>query len=819
MSLDTSLLDFKLGLRMLIKHPVLTLVGVLATTFAIAMSAAYFEIVGDYVNPSLPLENGERMVAIQNLDPRSASVERRSLHDFDIWRTELTSVDELTAYAINARNLRPDGSSAEPVSVVAIGAAAFRIARIPPLLGRTLLDADEQNDAPPVVVIGERLWEARFARDPNIIGRSVQLGSERPTIVGVMPRSFALPVNQGIWIPFRMAARPPARGEGPAVGVFGILAPGATRETAQTELTVLGERIAAASPATDVRLRPVVIPYLEPFTGGIGERSLRFGVNVIFMMLLALICANVGAMVFARTATRERELVVRTALGASRTRIIMQLFIEALVLAGVGAVIALAVLGIGMQKGEAFFWGLQNEVPPFWVNSGLNLSTLLYIAVLTVLSAVISGVVPALRFTGGGIQTRLQRSAVGGSGMRSRRMSTRVIVAQVALSGALLPLALSTTMKLNWFGRPPLGVRASEFLSIAYAIEQPAGVPTEQAAAWTSARFDTTYRALKARLLGDEAFAAVTFADLLPGAIRAGRMVEVEGGAIGGSSGGAKRARPASVDVEFFDAFGVAMVEGRAFRPGDLEPGQRVVIVNEPFVRSMLGGRSAVGRRVRYAAFQGEQAGPWYEIVGVAPDLGTNPADPKHSEGLYHPLAPGSARSGFMAVRVRENPAGIAQRFRSIAETVDPSLLIHETRPLHEIRNAELQMDRAFALASIAAIYFIVLLSAAVTFALMSFTVAQRTREIGIRKALGAGRRAIITAVFSRAFTQLVLGAGLGALTSLVVFSNLPGTSAPEPALVFLVVGFMLLVGIASCGAPALHALRIAPTEAMRDDL
>lgn len=819
MAFGMSWLDFKLGLRMLVKHPVLTLVGGLATSFAIGASAVYFEVVNDFVNPTLPLEDGERVIVIQNADLEVASPELRSLHDFMIWRDELESVEDLGVFTVYSRNLGPEGGDAEPVEVVEISAAAFRVARIPPLLGRSLVEADEQNGAPLVVVIGERLWETRFNRDPNIVGQSVELGSSLRTVVGVMPETFALPVNHSIWVPFRMNALNYARRQGPGIGTIGRLAPGVTLEEAQAELTVIGERIAADFPETNVGLRPRIMPYLKPFTGDGGERWLRLGLNAIFMMLLVVICANVGALVFARIATRERELTLRTALGASRGRIIMQLSVEALLLTSVGAVVALTVLSWGLRRAEAFFWTVQGVVAPFWRNNDLNPTTVLYVGVLAVLGAVVTGVLPALKFTRGGVQASLQRSAAGGSGMRSRRMSTAVIVVQVALSGALLPIAMSTTLKLNWFEPADLGIRADEYLTIRYGIEEPTGVPAREAQAQMSTRLEVTYQELKGRLLADGGFASVTFADQLPGSTHSGRWIEVNDEEGGGSSSEIHRVRVASVDVDFFDALGTPILSGRGFYSGDLESDQGVVIVNQPFVQSVLGGRSAIGRQVRYTRSEGEEPGRWYEIVGVVADLGMNPLEPEDSEGLYHPAALGEMLSGFMAIRVGRNPEASAQRFRSIAAAVDPALLIYEMRPLDEIRNAELRLDRGFSLVMVLGVYFIVLLSAAVTFALMSFTVSQRTREIGIRKALGAGPLAVLTSVFSRAFVQLGLGAGLGALASIVAFSRLPGTFVGEPGMILAILAFMLLVGFFSCGAPAVRALRIEPTEAMREDL
>ena len=801
---ETFWADFKVGLRMLVKHPVLTIIGAVATTFALGAGGAYFEIANDYSRPSLPLQDGLRVVTIRNDDLAAADTEDRALHDFTTWRNELKMVEDLGVYILYSRNLGLEGRAGLPVEVVEISAAAFRVARIPPLLGRSLVEADEQAGAPPIAVIGEHVWETRFNRDPNIVGQSVQLGSATPTIVGVMPAAFALPMNQSLWVPFRQDPLRFARREGPAIGTIGRLAPGATFEQAQAELTVIGARLAAEFPEPNAQLRPRILPYLDPFTGEGVERSARLGVNGIFLMLVVVICANIGALVFARTATRERELTVRAALGASRARIVTQLFIEALVLNSVGAIIALAILNWGLRAADAYVWTSQGVVPPFWRNANLSLTTVLYVGGLTVVGAVIIGVLPALKLTRGGIQSILQRTTAGNSGMRSRTMSTTVIVVQVALSGALIPIAMAASIQLTWREVADFGIRGNEYLTLRYAMEDPR-------------LFDMTYQKLRDRLLAEGGMTRVTVADQLPGTSNAGRLIEVEGDEGVASSGDTQRVRSARVDVNYFDAFSAATVAGRLFNSGDLA--SDVVVVNEPFVQEVLGGRNAIGRQFRYTgAERNEEPSQWYEIVGVVPDLGMSPFEPLEAKGAYHLVAPGQMPSGFMAIRVGRNPESVTEKVRSIAAAVDPGFLIYDAKGLDKISASEMQANRLFFLAVGAGIGFIIFLSAAVTFALMSFTVSQRTREIGIRKALGASSQAVLRSVFSRALVQLALGAGLGAFASLTYFSGIPDSHIATPGMVVLILAFMMFVGFVSCGPPARRALRIQPTEAMRED-
>jgi putative ABC transport system permease protein len=817
MKVATSWLDLKMSLRMLVKYPFVTVVAIIATSFAIGAGGLYFEIASDLIHPTLPLQNADRIVEVHNEDLSTRGQEGRSLRDFTIWSKELKTVRDLAAYTVGSHNLGPVGGAPEPQDVVEIGAGAFRVAHIPPLRGRPLVDADEQDGAPPVVVVGERLWERRFNRDPNLVGKTVEIGRQPYTVVGIMPKSFALPVNHEIWIPFHTAGASYPLGQGPSIGTIGRLAPGATLASAQAELTVLGRRIAAEYPVPNgEQVKPRVEPYLSQFTPDPSESTVRLGVNAIFMLLLAVICANVGALVFARIVTREKEFSVRTALGASRGRIVGQLFVEALMMTGISAVIAIFVVRWALRAGANFLATTHHVSPPFWQDSALSWSTILYVILLAVVGALVMGVLPALKFTRGSIEASLRRSASGGSGLRSRRMSTAVIVTQVALSGAMLPIALTGALKLNWSKPAYPGIRPSEYVAVRYGIEGPADDQSTANSAANVARMDSMQQALKRRVLAEPGFASVTFAQQLPGSTHFRHTIELNGEG-GGST--LHNARVATVDADFFQTFKTPVSAGRGFRETDVASTQGVVVVNQPFVNTVLGGRNAVGRRVRIANADGQAPeGEWFEIVGVVPDLGMNPLKPDRSAGMYRLAKPGDLVGGYMAVRIEGSPETAAQKLRTLAAQVDKGFLIYDVRPLDQMGDTELQMDRAFALIIIGGSFFLVMLSAAVTFALMSFTVSQRTREIGIYRALGASSRNVMRSVFSRAFVQLGIGATVGMAVSIFLGSRAPGSSL-DPLMVLAVLGVMLMVGVFSCGAPALRALRIEPTIAMKEDI
>ncbi|HKG94816.1 MAG TPA: ABC transporter permease, partial [Gemmatimonadaceae bacterium] len=335
-------LDLKLGLRMMAKSPGLTLVGVVGMAVAIAIGAVTFGIIHNFIGVTLPLDDGDRLVAIQNVDARrNVEGDGTHLHDLAVWRGALGAVEALGAYRTVARNVISRDARPDPMRVVEMTASGFRIARVQPLLGRYFDDAEERPGAPPVVVIGYDVWQHRFAGEPDVVGRTIQLGATAHTIVGVMPRGFAFPVNNRVWTPLRLDPAAFTPGDAPPVQVFGRLAPGASLDDAQAQLTTIGKRLAADHPESHEHVRPRVLPYASAFFDSPELTWALYVVQAMVSMILVVIGTNVATLVYARTASRMGEIAVRTALGASRRRIVAQLFMEALVLSAAAAAVGL----------------------------------------------------------------------------------------------------------------------------------------------------------------------------------------------------------------------------------------------------------------------------------------------------------------------------------------------------------------------------------------------------------------------------------------------------------------------------------------------
>ncbi len=828
MKAGISWLDVRLGVRMLFKHPGLSVVGGLAMALAIAIGAGTFAAFSSFIDPRLPLDEGDRIVALENLDVSTSSPRRRSLHDFHAWRQELRTVREVSAYRDVTRNLIAADGTAEPVRVAEMSVSGFRVARVAPRLGRPLVEDDERADAPPVVVVGHDVWRTRLGGDPRAVGRTMRLGNAVHTVVGVMPEGFAFPVNHAYWVPLRLTPADHPRGEGPELNVFGRLAPGAGWDEARAELDALGRRAAAAYPQTHAGLRPQVLDYTVPAVGG--EDVVLWQVALMQMMvslLLVVVAVNVAVLVYARTATRRGEIAIRTALGASRRRIVAQLFAEALVLAAVSAVLGLLAAHAGLALSLRILRMGGGGLIPFWLDYGIRPATVVYVVGLVVLAAVITGVLPALGATGRRVQESL-RQLGGATGLQLGRTWTVLVVAQVAFAVAVLPVVLGVAASElgQVMTRPRFPM--DEFLSAALVLdaEPPAGTDADAYRRELPARFTALRQELSRRLEAEPWVVDVSAGTALPGRGRWSPM-EVEGVPPPEGSTG-YGVLVSEVDPDYLAAFGGAVLAGRGLGPADADTAATAVVVNQAFVRKVMGGRSALGRRVRRAApppQPGDTASvapaPWYEIVGVAGDLHENTFEPTANPAeMYRALAPGGLTAATLAVRVRggDLPA-YRTRMRALAAAVDPTLTL-DPRALGDAYRGEQSALQMTALVLGLILLSVLALCAAGIYALMSLTVTQRRREIGIRAALGADPRRILSGIFARSLRQLGLGLAVG-MTAAVALDLAMGGQALYGRGAVLVPAVCLLMaaaGMLATAGPARRSLRVHPMEALREE-
>jgi putative ABC transport system permease protein len=792
-------LDLKLGARQLVKYPVLSVASVLALTVAVALAGSWFEFTADMTRPRIPLPDADRLVAVRNLDltstDRDYPSEPRALHDFETWRAEVGSLEHLTAVSPATYSVSTAEGALLTLSGARVTPSLFRLTGVRPLLGRPLVDADDRAGADLVAVIGHDAWHRLFRGDPSAIGQTVHLGAEPATVVGVMPVGYGFPLNHEIWTPLRETALSYARREGPAIRVYGRLAPGVSLREARAELEVVGRRAAAEYPATHGQLQPEIRRYAR---GG-DEGAIAALLNIPFLLFLVVVSANVATLLFARATARESELALRSALGASRRRIVVHLIGESLVLTGLAAVLGLAVAAWGIRWGMGLFWEIQQMRPPFWFDPALSASTVAYVAGLAVVGAIIIGGGPALRATRSLPWQRIGQPGAGRTGMRFGSVTTGAVVLQVALCVAFLPVAVNSGRTLLADTRPT-DFPAGSFLSgrVAYSADAPDAADSAGPAAST---LDEVGR----RLAAEPGVVAVTRVNRLPGFNH-----PVEAIAIPGDSAAVIRARTLAVDPDFFAVVGARVVAGRSFQPEDATSALDVAVVDRDWAGRHFDGRSAVGERLEVVARDGTTRRA-YEIVGLVEGMG-RVIGPGTAVSVYRPFRPEEHQGMHLYLRTADDPETLAARVQEIVIAVDPALGVADVMPLDDVWRPVERSNVFFTLA-LAMVAGVILLFALIgIYALMSFTVARRTREIGIRAALGADPRRILLTIFSRAMAQIGLGVVIGAtLISLTLARSPDGL-----LLVAAVAAAMLAVGLMGCVVPALRALRIEPTAALR---
>jgi predicted permease len=799
-------LDMKVGGRMLLKYPGITLVGGLAMAFAIWFGAVTFQMLGIFVFPTLTLPGGDRIVKVYNWDTKANQLEKRSVQDFLVWRDQMKTIVDFGAYRDVPRNLVVPDHETREVNVAEMTASGFALSSARPLFGRTFTSADERDDAVPVVVIGYKVWRDRLDADPAILGKSIKLGNSFATVIGVMPEGYGFPRSHEVWMPLRVAQLDRTPRGGSPINIFARLADGASIQEAQSELDLIGRRMAAQFPSTHEFLKPLVRSYVDGYDPSGAIDVAAAAINVMVVALLAMICGNVALLIFARAATRETELTVRSALGASRGRLVVQLFAEALVLGLVAATLGLAAAAFTLRIYGRPYLEMNVGTLPFWADVNLSPLTVLYALGLTVIGAVVAGALPALRVTRG-ISAKL-RQGTSGSGLRFSGVWTFVIVAEVAATVVLPAIVAFEQNEIARVRTNDVGFPSKEYLSLLVAGDSGMDV-----------------RTLEQRIATEPGVRSVTFTSSLPGASPDGYRIFIADSAQ--LPPGERVVGVANVSLNYFDALNTRVLSGRPFHSGDLTGAARSVIVDLRFVETVLHGRNPIGRRMRI----GRTDSSWWEIVGVVKNLGlASPIERHVAPGVYKAAEPG-ADAPYMMVHMAGDPIAIAPRLREIAEAVDPSLRLNEITRLDLLSDSMVWFLSLWQNITVILTAVAVLLSLAGIYAVLSFIVSRRTREIGVRVAVGASPRLIVGAIFRRPIVQVSSGILIGAMVvglgSVVVRNYKPdtdltmdtlagGMSAGQLATLIGYAALMLAVCLLACIVPTRRALSVQPTEALR---
>ena len=808
-SLMGMLQDVRYALRSLRTNLAFAIAAIACTALGVGATATIFSAVYATLIRPLPFENPDRLVAVYAAIPkRQVTGVNISYPDYVRWREENKSFSALGIWTWASPSFAESSSGdAERVDGAWVAPALFPLLGVRPILGRGFLESEATTGNDRVVILSYGLWQRRFAGDRDIVGKTVSVNLRPHTVVAVMPRGFAFPERGQAWLPF-VPSRNEAHGNRGYAGAIGRLRAGTTVHAAQRDLDVIMQRLERELPQENEGWRADVLTLRQDLIGNL-ERPLQvFSAAVLLVLLIA--CANVANLLLTRGAARRREIAVRTALGASRGRIVRQLVTESILLSVIGGVLGgvITVYGVRLLR-----LGFPDEVP-YYIPIGVNVPTLLFAAIVSIVAGLAFGILPALRATGGSLDRALREGGRGGSdGPGRARLRNGIVVGELALSVTLMIGAGLLVKSYLAIASTKLGFEQEGILSFRVSLPAAKYERPDQRLVF--------YEELQRRLEALPQAASVALAQGTPFSgwnVQASIMAE---GWPAPKPGEDFVSHYQFVTPTFFPTIGVPMVRGRPLTSVDRDTINPVGVINETFARRAFPSADPIGKRVRIGGLSSQD--PWVTIVGVVRDYRHYRLPEPMGPALYLPQVIYAPSQQTIVMRVRAGDAAdVMPAARRVLREIDPDVPPYRIATFEEATAASLWQQR-FQGVVIAVFAALALVLAAVgIYGVISYAVAQRRREFGVRVALGAQVRDIIGLVLRQgallAAWGVVLGLLGGALLTRFLDTLLYDVQPRDPG-VFSVVA-LTLGGIAllAAGVPAWRATRVDPLVAMRPD-
>ncbi len=778
-----------------------------ATVLGLGLGATIFMygVVDTLMLRPPPYPAAERIVTIGARMPREEHLQDSiDPHDFDAISEQVAGFEAIGAVYTGTVYLTGDGQ-AERYEGGFATAGLLEVAGVAPALGRSIEPADVLPGATPVVVLADDLWRSRYGADPSIIGRPVRLNGVPTTVVGIMPPGYSFPRREALWLPTRQDTARVPRHESVSVQVFGRMAPEADADQIQQQLGPVAARVALEDPDRRAGLTFEVVPYAAAWVGEMGRMLLLTLLAAVgFVLLIA--CANVSNLLLARAAYRVRESTVRAAVGATRRRLVMHVLAESFVIATLATLLGLLLASIGLDAMRVVMEQMADNAPP-WFTYAIDARVAFAAILFAFLSMLLAGLPAAVRATRPSLDAVLRDGGRTGTGLAIGRIAWTLVVVEITLACGLLGGAALMTRGVLAVTNRDIGVETADIMTA--RVGMPQGVypePDEQV------RF---FERLLARLEAQPEIDSAAITQSLPMHGSANGPYEIEGRTYG-EADGRPDTRVLQVSPSYFDTFRLPARAGRALSDADDADAMPVAVVNETFAATAFPGGSALGERVRAVA---KPNGRWHRIVGVVPDVVQDDSaevDPV----VYVPLSQDVQRFASIAVRGPGDPATLTAAMRRALAETDPDLALYWIYTLDETIARQTTGIRIIGTIFAAFGVIALVLAAAGLFGVLAFHVGQRTREIGVRRALGADDGRILGMVLRASGTQVALGLALGMallpLLGRVLAPVLPDKNPWDPLVYGGVLATMIVVSLAAALAPTLRALGIDPATALR---
>jgi putative ABC transport system permease protein len=811
-------MDARYACRMFARNPVFTFLAIAALTLGIGANTAIFTIVNGVLLRPLPYADPERLVMVWSTN----AVEHRDHDvvaplDFLDFKKASAFADLQATYSFIVGATLQTSAGADQIVATALTPGMFEMLGRQPALGRTFTDADVQT----AVVLSHGFWQRRLGGDPNVIGRVLMIANRPRTVLGVMPPDFVFPYKTMLgpsgftrsydveaWLPMEFV-----NGDNRTTGVamltrsarylsvVGRLKPGVTVQQADAEVRGIASQLAATYPESNRVVGSAVVPLHEQAVGGMRPAlGLLLG-GVGFVLLMA--CVNLANLLLARSSVRQREMAVRSALGAARGRLVRQTLVETLLLSCAGGVLAL----IAVRWSMSALLALAPGDMPRLGEVRADLPVLAFTFALSVVTGLAIGLVPGLAASRPAVQTTLKDAGRGTTaGRGQRRLRAALVVAEVALAVVLtLGAGLLLRSFMSVLAIDP-GFKPDHLLTLQIMLPNSYVTPDQRRA---------LYSDLFTRLEAMPGVTSVGGTTRLPlGSTNVTTKVEVEGHSLPPGEWPEVEFRRAVRN--YFSAMGIPVLRGRTFTEQDGPTAPPVVVINDRMARKLLPGEDPVGRRVRW----GSSTAPWITIIGVVGDIRHSGLEAEPSPELYTWYLQNPPTNPFLVVRSTTDAASLTPAVRSVVQAVDKNIASYDIRPMAQVRS-ESVAQRRFVLLLVGAFGVLALVMAAVgVYGVMALVVSERTAEIGIRLALGAAPRHVLRAVLTEGLALAGTGVAAGLAGALAIVpllsTQLYGIRPFDPPTLAAVPAALLLVAAAACLVPARKAMAVDPVDALR---
>jgi putative ABC transport system permease protein len=791
--------DARYAIRQLLMNPGFTVIAIVTLALGIGATTAMFSVVNGVLLRPFPYHEPDRLVFVNEIVPQYGRFSVAPATFLD-WRKQNAVFEQIAAFTAGSATLA-DAGGPERVANGAVSWDVFDLLQVRPARGRGFRADEDAPGRNNVVVLSHGMWQRRFGGDPNILGRTIRLNGSPSTVIGVMPAEFYFPSRQAeFWSPIAINPVNASRGAH-FLGVVARLKPGITLQRAHTEMKAISERLAVEYPNNSANESAQVVALHEQVIGAVRPALLTLLAAVGAVVLIA--CANVANLLLVRAAARRREIAVRTALGAGRWRLVMQMLSESTVLAVAGGTIGLLLAYLAIPSIGTLSAGSIPRVDDIRI----DVTVLMFVTAISLVTGLLFGLAPAWQAARSHVSEVLKEGSRSVATSGGRWVRSGLLIAEVALSIVLL---VGATLLLRSFARltgVDPGFRAENVLAFCVALPRMA-YPEDH-------HRSTFFNTLLAKLEARPEISSAGMVQTLP--MRGGYVLSFEiRGRAKPKPGEEPSANHRVVSADYFKTLGIPLIRGRAFTNRDTEKAPMVAVIDQTFADRYFAGSDPIGQAIDI----GNGTDGFYEIVGVVGDVHHGGLDGSPNPTMYVPFNQDVFDTMWVVARTDGDPAGLAAVVRQTLREIDGTLPAFGMTPLATVVSNSIA-QRRFSMLLLAGFAGVALFLAAVgLYGVVAYSVSQRTQEIGVRMAIGARHRDVIGMVIGGGMRLALVGTGIGLVAALalsrVVRTMVYGVTPLDPVSYVITSCLLLAVAVLACYVPARRATRVDPITALR---